>query len=76
MGDFYSKIIVASAFGVISERAAGELSIIRNVRNVFAHATANLSFETYAYDEDRLIDACARGTASAMMALREGQAAC
>lgn len=45
MGDFYSKIIVASAFAVISESLAAELTIIRNVRNVFAHATANLSFE-------------------------------
>lgn len=46
LGDFYSKITVASAFGVISENLATELTIVRNVRNVFAHATANLSFST------------------------------
>jgi DNA-binding MltR family transcriptional regulator len=46
MGDFHSKIIVASAFGVISGPLAGELTIVRNIRNVFAHATANLSFAT------------------------------
>ena len=31
-----------------------------------------IEFEKYAYDEDRLIDACARGPGSAMIALREG----
>lgn len=46
LGDFYSKIIVASAFGVISEALAGELTIVRNIRNVFAHATTNLLFAT------------------------------
>jgi DNA-binding MltR family transcriptional regulator len=46
LGDFYSKILIASAFGVISDAAAGELNIVRNIRNVFAHATANLSFKT------------------------------
>ncbi len=39
-----SGFVVGSAFGVISENLATELTIVRNVRNVFAHATANLSF--------------------------------
>jgi DNA-binding MltR family transcriptional regulator len=46
LGDFYSKVIIANAFGVISEKMAAELNIIRNIRNVFAHATSSLSFET------------------------------
>jgi DNA-binding MltR family transcriptional regulator len=46
LGDFYSKIIVASAFGVISPKLAHDLNIVRNVRNVFAHATTRLSFDT------------------------------
>lgn len=37
---------MTSAFEVISASLAGELTIVRNVRNVFAHATANLSFDT------------------------------
>ncbi|MGM4963865.1 MltR family transcriptional regulator [Tardiphaga sp. 1201_B9_N1_1] len=46
LADFYSKITVASAFGVISANLASDLGIVRNVRNVFAHATTNLSFST------------------------------
>lgn len=46
MGDLHSKIIVATAFGVVKPEVSAELNIIRSVRNVFAHATANLTFET------------------------------
>jgi hypothetical protein len=46
MADFHSKILVAAAFGVIDATLEIELNIVRNIRNVFAHATANLSFDT------------------------------
>jgi DNA-binding MltR family transcriptional regulator len=46
MGDFHSKILVARGFGVIDSQVASELNVVRAVRNVFAHATATLSFET------------------------------
>jgi DNA-binding MltR family transcriptional regulator len=46
LGDFHSKILIARGFGIIDSRIAFELNVIRSVRNVFAHATANLTFET------------------------------
>jgi DNA-binding MltR family transcriptional regulator len=46
MGDFHSKILIARGFGVIDAKVAFELNVVRSVRNVFAHATANLSFDT------------------------------
>ena len=46
LSDFNSKILVAQAFGVISTPTAGEMQRIRHIRNVFAHARVNVSFDT------------------------------
>lgn len=46
LGDFYSKILVARAFGRITSPMVRELNSIRAIRNVFAHSKVPISFET------------------------------
>lgn len=46
LSDFYSKIVVAKAFGVISSTMAEEMQRVRRIRNVFAHAVVEVSFDT------------------------------
>jgi DNA-binding MltR family transcriptional regulator len=46
LSDFHSKIIVATAFGVISPNTAEELHTIKAIRNVFAHSRVPVSFAT------------------------------
>lgn len=46
LSDFHSKILIAKAFGVITDGMAVELIRIKNIRNVFAHAAGLVSFET------------------------------
>ena len=46
LSDFHGKIIVAQACGFISTPMAKELSLIKSVRNAFAHAAVGISFET------------------------------
>jgi DNA-binding MltR family transcriptional regulator len=43
--DFHSKILVAQAFGAITSSMAEELHSIKAIRNVFAHAKVEVSFE-------------------------------
>jgi hypothetical protein len=44
--DFNSKILIAQAFGVISPTAADEFQAVRHIRNAFAHARVEVTFET------------------------------
>lgn len=46
LSDFHSKILVATAFRVVSPNTAAELHRIRAIRNVFAHATSEVTFDT------------------------------
>lgn len=46
LSDFNSKILVAQAFGVIGTAQAEELQRIRHIRNCFAHARVEVTFET------------------------------
>jgi DNA-binding MltR family transcriptional regulator len=46
LSDFYSKIVIAKAFGVVSTRMADEMQRIRRIRNVFAHAIIEINFKT------------------------------
>ncbi|MCU6453979.1 hypothetical protein LPN01_07810 [Sphingomonas sp. A2-49] len=45
LSDFNSKIVVAQAFSVITDRMADDLQRIRKVRNCFAHARLLIDFE-------------------------------
>jgi hypothetical protein len=45
MGEFHSKILIAQAFGVIPPFQASEFIRINAIRNVFAHASVNVTFE-------------------------------
>jgi mannitol operon repressor len=42
---FYSRIVAAKAFGLISKKQADQLHIIRDIRNQFAHALICLDFD-------------------------------
>lgn len=46
LSDFQSKILIAHAFGVIPINMASELQRVRHIRNVFAHATIPVTFQT------------------------------
>jgi DNA-binding MltR family transcriptional regulator len=46
LADFHSKILVATAFGIVGHGAAEELHRIKIVRNVFAHTAKKLTFDT------------------------------
>jgi len=46
LADLSSKILVATAFGIIPSNVADELNRLRNIRNVFAHTMAPISFDT------------------------------
>lgn len=45
LSDFNSKILVAQAFAVIPDRLADDMQRIRKIRNCFAHARIDVSFE-------------------------------
>jgi hypothetical protein len=45
LSDFDSKITVAEAFGLITPPLAGELHMMKAVRNAFAHAKVPLTFD-------------------------------
>lgn len=44
-GTFYARIVAAKSFGLVSARLAGDLHVIRNIRNQFAHAVLCLDFK-------------------------------
>jgi DNA-binding MltR family transcriptional regulator len=46
LADFYSKLLIAEAFGIIGPRFAAELNSIRAVRNTFAHSKTLVTFDT------------------------------
>ncbi|TAL81950.1 MAG: hypothetical protein EPN75_03315 [Beijerinckiaceae bacterium] len=46
LSDFHSKILIASAFGIIGRNAELDLNRIKTIRNVFAHAVHPVSFDT------------------------------
>jgi len=46
LSDFHSKILVATAIGMITPQVGDELHRIKAIRNVFAHAKADVTFET------------------------------
>lgn len=46
LGDFFGKIVMAEALGVILPATARDLHKVRQIRNAFAHAAMPLSFET------------------------------
>lgn len=52
MSDFHSKILIASAFGIISKNAEQDLTKIKTIRNVFAHAIHAISFDIPEIDNE------------------------
>lgn len=44
LSEFYSKILIANAFGIITSNMANELNSLRAIRNTFAHAKMPLTF--------------------------------
>jgi DNA-binding MltR family transcriptional regulator len=46
LSDFHSKILVATAFGILNDQIARELHAIKAIRNVFAHSKSLVSFDT------------------------------
>jgi DNA-binding MltR family transcriptional regulator len=46
LSDFDSKLLIAQAFGIIERTTAEDLHRIKSVRNTFAHATQNITFDT------------------------------
>jgi hypothetical protein len=46
LADFDSKILIATALGLISNNAASALGSIRAVRNTFAHSIVDITFDT------------------------------
>lgn len=46
LGSLFGKTVVARALGIIGERARADLSVIRSIRNSFAHSRLSLTFET------------------------------
>jgi DNA-binding MltR family transcriptional regulator len=46
LSSFSSKILIAYALGVISKDTRGDLDILRNVRNEFAHSPRPIDFYT------------------------------
>lgn len=57
-GTFRARIVAGKAMGLIGEKAAIDLDIIRDIRNQFAHALLSLSFnnELIAAECERLSD--------------------
>jgi DNA-binding MltR family transcriptional regulator len=53
LGTFAARTLVAYAFGIIGPQTRSDLAIIRNVRNVFAHAMKPLDF-----NEPRVVKEC------------------
>ena len=46
LGDFYGKIVMADAMGLVLPATAKDLHRVRHVRNAFAHAAAPITFDT------------------------------
>lgn len=46
MAEFHSKILIAQALGVITPNEASDFHRIKAIRNVFALASVNITFET------------------------------
>lgn len=46
LSDFHSKILVATAFDLITPQQAEELQILNSIRNAFAHSTSEITFDT------------------------------
>jgi DNA-binding MltR family transcriptional regulator len=46
LSDFHSKILIATAFGVIRPDMAEDLHRMKAIRNVFAHAKISVTFNT------------------------------
>ncbi len=46
LSTFSGKIHIAVAFGIITEQTGEELVHLKNIRNVFAHASINVDFTT------------------------------
>jgi DNA-binding MltR family transcriptional regulator len=46
LSDFDSKLLIAQAFGIIERTKAEDLHRIKSVRNTFAHAPQNITFDT------------------------------
>jgi DNA-binding MltR family transcriptional regulator len=46
LSDFDSKVLIAVAFGIITDGLAIRFDSIRVIRNVFSHSTVDVSFET------------------------------
>ena len=45
LSDFHSKILVANAFGIITNPAAEDMHSLKTIRNTFAHAKVPISFD-------------------------------
>lgn len=45
LSDFNSKILIAQAFAVVSDRLADDMQRIRKIRNCFAHARVDVRFD-------------------------------
>ena len=46
LSDLHSKILIATAFGIIDPLAMIELNRMKVIRNVFAHARVDVTFDT------------------------------
>ena len=46
LSSFSNKIVLAHALSCITDEDKGDLSIIRRIRNVFAHTAVNIDFDT------------------------------
>lgn len=46
LSDFHSKILIAVAFGIVTPQMGEEFHRLKRVRNVFAHATVDVTFDT------------------------------
>ena len=44
-GTFYARIVAAKSFGLVTERLANDLHVIRDIRNQFAHSVLCLDFK-------------------------------
>lgn len=46
LSDFHSKILIASALGIISQLCENDMHRVKAIRNVFAHAVNQVTFDT------------------------------
>jgi hypothetical protein len=68
---FYAKVLLGFALGLFGEAARNDLTVIKNIRNAFAHAPRPINFETmeiaFACQKLRYIDAIARNSARTIL---------